>query len=119
MEYIQWNKATEIEDLAAIQIGVMPLKDSIWAKGKCGFKGLQYMALEIPSVMSNVGVNTEIIQHEQNGFLCEKNEDWERILRRLISDKNLRKTIGSIGKQTVKERYSVESQKENYLSLFE
>lgn len=62
-EYIPWNKETEIEDLNTFDIGIMPLVDDIWAKGKCGFKGLQYMALGIPSVMSPVGVNNHIIQH--------------------------------------------------------
>ncbi|MCR9172986.1 MAG: glycosyltransferase family 4 protein [bacterium] len=119
LEYIQWNKETEIEDLAAIHIGVMPLEDSIWTKGKCGFKGLQYMSLEIPSVMSAVGVNTEIIENGTNGFLCENEEDWKRTLQELIQDIALRKSIGKAGRKTVKERYSVEANTQKYLSLFQ
>ncbi len=119
LEYVKWNKETEIEDLAAIHIGVMPLIDSIWAKGKCGFKGLQYMSLEIPSVMSAVGVNPEIVEDGVNGFLCEKEDDWKRILLQLIQDLELRKTIGKTGHQTVKERYSVAANTPNYLSLFQ
>jgi glycosyltransferase involved in cell wall biosynthesis len=77
LEFVKWNKETEIEDLAKINIGVMPLTDTIWAKGKCGFKGLQYMALEIPSVMSPVGVNTSIVDHGKNGFLCQSLQGWK------------------------------------------
>jgi len=119
LEFVKWNKDTEIVDLAKINIGVMPLEDTIWAKGKCGFKGLQYMALQIPSVMSNVGVNVEIIDHTKNGFLCETADDWYDTLHELITKPELRKSIGAAGQETVKNRYSVESTKSNYISLFQ
>ena len=118
LEYIQWNRDTEIEDLKSIQIGVMPLENSQWAKGKCGFKGLQYMSLHIPSVMSKVGVNPEIISHRENGWLCETEEDWKEALQTLIENRELREKLGSAGYQTVKTRYSVEANTTNYLNLF-
>lgn len=119
LEYVVWNRDTEIDDLRGIHIGVMPLEDTEWAKGKCGFKGLQYMALEIPSVMSNVGVNSEIIAHQQNGWLCENETDWLMALRTLLQDQQLRQTLGAAGHLTVKERYSVAANTQNYLKLFE
>lgn len=119
LEFVPWNKASEMEDLAAIQIGVMPLTDTIWAQGKCGFKGLQYMAMKIPAVMSPVGVNTTIIDHNINGFICDNSEGWEATLNALLSDPELRKTIGEKGHQTVLERYSVQAHQSNYLKLFE
>lgn len=119
LEYIEWNKETEIKDLAEIHIGVMPLQDSVWAKGKCGFKGLQYMALHIPSVMSNVGVNPEIIDNGTNGFICETPDDWKQVLLKLIKDVKLRQNIGSAGHETVKDRYSVAANTSKYLALFE
>lgn len=119
LEFVKWNKDTEIEDLARINIGVMPLEDTIWAKGKCGFKGLQYMALQIPSVMSNVGVNSEIIDHSKNGFLCETEDQWYSTLQELISKPELRKRIGIAGQETVKNIYSVEANKSKYISLFQ
>jgi glycosyltransferase involved in cell wall biosynthesis len=119
LEYVPWNKETEIEDLAQIHIGVMPLEDSIWAKGKCGFKGLQYMALQIPAVMSDVGVNSEIISNGKNGFLCVTETDWLTALERLIKDIELRNTIGKAGLETVKKRYSVAATKKHYLDLFQ
>ena len=118
LEYVPWNKETEIEDLAAIHIGVMPLEDSVWTQGKCGFKGLQYMALHIPSVLSRVGVNTTIVEHGKNGFLCESMDDWKRILEELIEDTVLRESIGKAGYKTVKDGYSVEAMTPHYLSLF-
>lgn len=96
----------------------MPLEDTIWAQGKCGFKGLQYMALQIPSVMSNVGVNTQIIDDGLNGFICKSKEDWYRVLSSLMSDVKLRTEIGHKGKKTVEDKYSVKANKQKYISLF-
>lgn len=117
LEFIKWNKETEIEDLAKINIGVMPLTDTIWAKGKCGFKGLQYMALEIPSVMSPVGVNTTIIDDGKNGFLANSPIEWKQTLIKLLESESLRTEIGKAGLQTVKESYSVDANQINYLNL--
>jgi len=114
----QWSLKGEIEDLNQIDIGIMPLPDDKWAKGKCGFKGLQYMALEIPAVMSPVGVNVNIIENGINGFLPKNNNEWIDILSQLIEDDNLRKKIGENGRKTVKDKYSVESQKNIYLEAF-
>lgn len=117
LEFIKWNKESEIEDLTKINIGVMPLTDTVWAKGKCGFKGLQYMALEIPSVMSPVGVNTSIVNHGKNGFLCNSSAEWKETLVNLLENQMLRTEIGKAGFQTVKKSYSVEANQSNYLNL--
>lgn len=116
--YIPWNKETEIEDLAKINIGVMPLVQNVWSEGKCGFKGLQYMALEIPTVMSPVGVNTKIVQHSVNGFLAETPEDWKIILGLLLQNPSLRLEIGKKGKETIDNRYSVLANQSKYTALF-
>ena len=118
LEYVEWNKNSEIEDLSTIDIGLMPLPDEEWEKGKCGFKGLQYMALEIPTVMSPVGVNSEIIEDGKNGFLASTEEEWIEKITRLIASKELRKKLGKAGRKTVLERYSVEANKQKYLDLF-
>ncbi len=115
---INWNKEAEIKELSTFDIGIMPLPDDEWSKGKCGLKGLQYMALSIPTIMSPVGVNTEIINHGVNGFLASNEDEWFEIICRLIDDENLRKRVGDEGRKTVVERYSVNSQKENYLRHF-
>ncbi len=115
---IKWNIQTEIEDLSEIDIGIMPLPDDEWSKGKCGFKGLQYMSLEIPTIMSPVGVNTEIIEDGVNGFLAYSEKEWIEKLSLLIESESLRKKLGANGRKTVVEKYSVESQKNNYLEFF-
>lgn len=115
--YIAWNKKTEIEDLSKIDIGLMPLPNDEWEKGKCGFKGLQYMALSIPTVMSPVGVNVEIIQPQENGLLAESEEEWLLALTDLIQSAELRDKYGKAGRKTILERYSVESNQKKYLEM--
>lgn len=117
--FVKWNPQTEIEDLLNIDIGIMPLPDDEWAKGKCGFKVLQYLALKIPAVASPVGVNTSIIDHSINSYLASDNTDWFEYLSRLIIDSNQRMNMGAAGRQKVIESYSVSSNTNNFLSLFE
>lgn len=116
--FLPWSKTAEAADLAKIDIGIMPLPDDEWTRGKCGFKALQYMAMEIPCVASPVGVNNEIIQHGKNGFLAATHSDWKELLALLIKDENLRKKIGKAGRETVVSRYSVKSNSGLFLSLF-
>lgn len=119
MEYISWEKSNEIVDLSKIDIGIMPLPNDEWTKGKCGFKALQYMAMEIPCIASNVGVNSEIIDHGETGFLATENNDWTELLNKLINDQNLRIQMGRKGRERVVEAYSVVSNTAKFLSLFE
>jgi glycosyltransferase involved in cell wall biosynthesis len=113
-----WNLSNEIKDLQSFDIGVMPLPDNEWTWGKCGLKGLQYMALEIPTIMSPVGVNKEIIANGINGFLADQTTEWMNIISALIENRKLRADIGKAGRKTVLEKYSVVSQRENYLNQF-
>lgn len=119
LRFVKWNKATEIADLAQFSIGVMPLVENQWAEGKCGFKGLQYMALGIPAVMSPVGVNTTIVQNGVNGLLCTSAEEWRIQLSGLMQSSELRKRIGLEGHKTVVHRYSVEANFTHYKTLFQ
>lgn len=118
IDFVKWHRETEIADLATFNIGIMPLTDSEWSRGKCGFKGLQYMALGIPAVLSPVGANLEIIENQVNGFLCDTNDDWYNVLRNLLLDENQRQVIGSKGKETVLHNYSVAANKSIFLNLF-
>lgn len=117
IEFQPWNKDTEIEDLCKIDIGIMPLPDDQWAKGKCGFKGLQYMALEIATIMSPVGVNSEIISDGTNGFLADSEDEWIQKLCLLIESESLRNEFGKKARETIVKYYSVESQKNKYLEI--
>ena len=97
----------------------MPLPDDLWSKGKCGFKGIQYMALEKPAVMTPVGINTDIIEDGVNGFLASSDSEWIDKLSQLIDSSELRKQLGKAGKQTIEERYSLNSQKNVLLKAFD
>ena len=116
---IPWNPATEIDDLRELDIGIMPLPDDEWAKGKCGLKGLQYMALGTPTVMSPVGVNTEIIDDGRNGFLAASADDWFARLSQLVESPSLRQELGRAGRERVVESYSVNSQRWRYLEYLD
>lgn len=118
VDFIPWCKQTEAEDLLRMDIGIMPLSDDKWAKGKCGFKALQYMALEIPTVASPVGVNNTIIDDGLNGFLANDENEWLRLLEQLITESELRKKVGSKGREKIIEHYSVISNSPTFLSLF-
>ena len=116
---IAWSSDTELDDLRAIDIGIMPLPDDEWTWGKCGLKGLQYMALEIPTILSPVGVNLEIIQEGVNGYLAKSTEEWVEKISALIEDPELRIRIGKEGRKTVVAKYSVLSTRESYLRHIE
>lgn len=118
IQAIPWSHETEVDVLSGFDIGIMPLPDDEWVKGKCGLKGLSYMALEIPTIMSALGVNTTIIRDGENGFLARTEEEWFQKLSDLIDSFELRRRIGAEGRKTVVEHYSVTSQKRRYLDSF-
>lgn len=115
----KWQKDTEIDDLMKIDIGIMPLFDTDWERGKCGFKALQYMALGIPAVVSGVGVNTDIVDDGMNGFICEPlpldgADKWRAALTTLVNDPEKRKVMGAAARELILEGYSVEALKGKY-----
>lgn len=109
-ELVPWNAETEVSDLAPLDVGIMPLLDYDWARGKCGMKAIQYMALGIPSVVSPVGFNTELIRHDENGLLADSVEDWVAGLERLIVDPDLRRRLGEAGRRTVEAGFCATAQ---------
>lgn len=103
-----WSEATEVSDLESCDVGIMPLCDGMWEKGKCGLKTIQYMACGLPVVVSPVGVNKEIVEPGVNGFLASTNEEWVAALTALRDDKELCRRLGQSGRKKVEERYSVQ-----------
>jgi glycosyltransferase involved in cell wall biosynthesis len=101
MEFRRWSLEEEVSNLRGIGIGLMPLEDSPWARGKCAFKLLQYMALGLPSIASPVGMNREIVVHSQNGFLASTDDDWFRCLDSLLGQPDLQRSLGMAGRDTV------------------
>ena len=102
-----WSPAQELALLREMDIGLMPLPDDEWTRGKCGLKGLVSMAVGAASVMSPVGVNTAIVRDGVNGFLPASDDAWFDVLCRLVEDRELRACIGDAGRQTVVDDYSV------------
>jgi glycosyltransferase involved in cell wall biosynthesis len=87
----------------------MPLEDTPWNRGKCGFKLIEYQAIGAPAVASPVGVNSEIVRNGATGFLARNTNDWQVHLARLISDKDLRFRLGQAGQQHVEKHYSIQA----------
>ena len=118
VEAMRWRADSELEDLSAIDIGVMPLPDDRWSKGKCGLKALQFMALGIPTVCSPVGVNTDIIQDDENGFIAGTEDEWVEKLSRLLRSAELRQRLGQAGRATVEQKYSAITQTPRVYEIF-
>jgi glycosyltransferase involved in cell wall biosynthesis len=119
VEALSWRSETEVADLRPIDIGIMPLPDDQWSKGKCGLKALQYMALGIPTICSPVGVNTTIITDGVNGFIAGEKDEWVAKLKLLLHSPELRRKIGEAGRVTVEEEYSAATQAPRVLKIFE
>jgi glycosyltransferase involved in cell wall biosynthesis len=117
IERIAWSSATEAASLAAAHIGVMPLTDDAWARGKCAFKLLQYMAAALPCVASPVGANTEAVIDGFNGFHARTVDDWERHLETLIRSPELRTRFGTNGHAHAESRYSMRTYRARYVEL--
>lgn len=117
--FVPWQQETEVDDLLRMHIGLMPLPDDSWARGKCGFKALQYLALGIPALVSPVGVNTRIVTHQVEGYHCTTEEDWYQYLADLLLDAEKRVAMGRAGRKKVVEHYSVRSNVDNFLNLFD
>jgi glycosyltransferase involved in cell wall biosynthesis len=119
VSFRRWKKETEIADLREIDIGLMPMPDDPWTRGKGGFKALQYMAMEIPALVSPVGVNKDIVEHGGNGYWCASFDDWFTRLEELMLNPEKRNEMGKRGRQKVIDHYSVSSNTANFLSLFQ
>ncbi|KAA6233329.1 glycosyltransferase family 4 protein [Chlorobium phaeovibrioides] len=107
MRSIPWSEETEVASISTLDIGIMPLPDGPFERGKCGYKLIQYMACGLPVVASPVGVNREIVEHGVNGFLAETLEEWELALTALLADPELRKRMGKAGRKKVEQKYCI------------
>ena len=103
---IEWSEAGEVGLIQRCDIGIMPLEESPWERGKCGYKLIQYMGCGLPVVASPVGVNNQLVQHGINGYKAGDNNSWEMCLGNLIRQPQLRLLMGTAGRQLVEEQYS-------------
>ena len=107
VEHEPWALDREVQLFNTCDVGVYPLADDEWSKGKCGFKAIEFMACGVPVVAAAVGVNREIIEDGRNGFLAATEDEWVEKLGRLLSDPSLRQRFSEAGRRTIEERYSV------------
>ena len=108
IEQPAWSLQREVELFNTCDIGVYPLADDDWARGKCGFKAIQFMACGVPVVAAAVGVNREIIEDGVNGFLASSEAEWIEKVGAVIADPELRRRIGTAGRRTIQDRYSLQ-----------
>jgi glycosyltransferase involved in cell wall biosynthesis len=108
-EFVDWSEATEVAEIQRMDIGIMPLPDDPWARGKSGYKLIQYMACGLPVVASPVGVNSEIVRDGESGFLASSLPDWQVALDRLLDDPGVRARMGSEGRRRAVAEYSLQA----------
>src|SRR5882724_10304099 len=116
-QWRSWSPETEVEELSQFDIGIMPMPDEEWARGKCALKALQYMAGGIPTICSAIGANCKLIQSGENGLLATTSDEWLSHLEKLIDDAGLRSRLGIAGRKTVEERYSMDRSAELFAQV--
>ena len=114
-----WDLAREVADLESFDIGLMPMPDDPWTRGKGGYKLLQYMAMGLPVVTSPVGINRQLVQDGAEGFWASSPEEWEDRLARLICDPELRREMGQRGRAAVEAEYAVRVSSQRLWALLE
>jgi glycosyltransferase involved in cell wall biosynthesis len=117
MQFIRWDPKREAEDVGACHVGIMPLPDNEFSRGKCGMKALQYMATGRPVVVSPVGANTDIVHHNRNGFLAGTTDQFVDALMKLAASPQLRAKLGAAARQTVVSGYSAKIGAEKFASV--
>lgn len=110
VEIHEWDETIEADMISLMDIGIMPLNDGPWEKGKCGYKLIQYMACGVPIIASDVGVNSDIVESTNAGLIVKKDEFWSNKLIQLLNSSELREQYGRFGKEAVEKKYSIQSQ---------
>lgn len=108
LETLPWSEESESQMIQGMDIGLMPLDDSPWSRGKCGYKIIQYMACGLPVVASPVGVNVDIVEEGVTGFLASSETEWRQAIELLLADPSLRRRMGAAGRRRVEDRYSLQ-----------
>ncbi len=108
VEHVPWSREGEAQALLELDIGILPLPDDSWTRGKCAFKALQYMAAGVPAVVSPVGMNVEAVADGVTGFHAGGPKEWSRSLTELLDDRELRRSMGRAGRERASQVYSTE-----------
>ncbi len=107
VKFIPWAEETEVDIISNFDIGIMPLQDIVWAKGKCSYKLIQYMGCKLPVISSSVGMNKEVVSDGINGFLADTHDQWYDGFYKYIKDPVLRKQHGQAGFELVKYNFNL------------
>lgn len=118
-EFVNWTEKHEVEDVQGFDIGIMPLPDEEWARGKCGYKLIQYMACGRSTIASPVGVNCQIVDHGRDGYLAGSVQEWQGALTALLENTGRRESMGMYGRRVVEGSYSLQSQIQPMIELFD
>lgn len=116
---IRWSEKTEAHDLASAHIGIAPLPDNLFTRGKCALKVIQYMAASLPVISSPTGVNKEIVEHGVNGFLAAGEQEWLTVIQQLANDNALRNSMGKAGRKRCVDNFSLQSTFQKMISSLE
>jgi len=108
ISFIDWSLETEIAELQTFDVGIMPVCDDEFSRGKGGYKILQYLAMEIPVICNPVGINNELVVHGENGFHAQSLEEWAKYFKILADEPDLRQTMGKHGRKLVEDNFSLD-----------
>ena len=118
LECLRWEEDLEAKYISECDIGIMPLMDTPWDRGKCGYKLIQYMACYLPVIASPIGINKELVKNEKNGFLASCRSDWENALKKLLNSYQLRQKMGKEGRKLVEKEYSLQTVGLSIMEIF-
>lgn len=108
VKYIPWTEATEVANIHRFDIGIMPLQDSLWEKGKCSYKIIQYFASGIPAIASPVGMNKEVVKEGISGVTATNEHEWLAAIKNLMKDDDKRQAFGQAGRKSVEKQFALQ-----------
>ncbi|MCD6579363.1 glycosyltransferase family 4 protein [bacterium] len=117
IEIVEWNEGDEVGHLQKFNVGIMPLPDTKWTRGKCGFKLIQYMGCFLPVIADPVGINKKLVKEGITGFLPREKKDWISVLEKIYKNEKLQIALGNEGRQIIEKKYSIEVVHKNYLNI--
>lgn len=117
VHYIPWTENSEVAAIQKFDVGIMPLEDSLWEKGKCSYKIIQYFACGVPAIVSPIGMNKEVVIPNENGFWASTEEEWLSAVINLKNDKALRNNMGKQGRNRVENTYSIQVTAQKWIEI--
>lgn len=117
VKYIPWSENTEVQEILKMDVGIMPLQDSLWERGKCAYKLIQYSACGIPGVASDVGMNSEVCKNEETGFLATNDSEWMEKILFLKNNPEIRNSMGTNARHIVEQKYCIQVTAEKWIQI--